>query len=619
MIDGLNKITVPAELAPFIGDYYKALVERDRLGLLGQSEYRCFRRWLSLYDCGKYRFAAKAIKRMFGFLGMLHVMGQAGKLEPFKLYPVQKFILCGIFGLRYPDGRYLVNTANLYMARRNGKSFLLAAILHYLLTMSNFRQELIILASCKGENADICFKEFCRFIDNDPDLAETFANINRSAKWAKSAITGNELDLFRTGGSGKKTLDGFTNKVAVIDEEMLCDPIIPKTLQDGQAHYVDSLLVTMSTAQFDIGGTNHKRWIATRRGLYDGTLPDNQFVYLADPDTVPGKQIDYADIHTWGKANPVLIYEPDGYTLKDFMVKRYTDKARRAVAVKGFDLQSFATKQCNLWYSAEDRGLCTYDEMINCGVDFSFKDCIDAGYKDWYIGVDLSHTLDLSSVTFLGFVKTKDGKLVPAGTDADRTRLFVHTISFLPAGKLQEHIESDKFTYSQYVGSELFLCNGGGGESIDTQQILQYIKKIQFDNDLHYITIAADPYNIAGIQGGLQDICDCFILQNQSPKSLSQYIEALSTALKGGDVAYSRGGEDIWERGMTNGVLIKNPSGFISFEKLTLRADSNVRIDPVDAMITGFIAPYIDYSNRGPSADESVDEWEQMMGVKSSD
>lgn len=617
MIKEINRTRIPPPLKEFLGDYAKALKARNKMDLVGESEYRCFKRFLDLYGCGKYKFAAKSVRRMFNFLHMLTITTEDGKYAPFELRPVQKFILCGIFGLRHPNGDYLTSIANIYIARRNGKSFLLSAVLHYLLTMSRFRQEEIILASCKGANATICFKEFLKFIDNDKQLAETFSHINRTAMFAESKITGNRMDLFRTGGGAKNQLDGFTNKVAVIDEEMLCDPIITQTINDGQAHFRDSLLVTMSTAQFDIGSDNHKEWLRKRKALYAGALPDNLFLFLADPDVCPGKPVDYTDVHVWGKANPVLLYKPDGYTLEDFQVNKYSAKAQAAVETKGFTLQSFATKQCNLWYSAEDRGLCTYDQMVGCGVSYSFDDCIKAGWKDWYLGIDLSHTMDLSSVSFLGFVGTDaKGALVKNDEHVTLRRLFVHTVSFMPTGRLQEHVDKDKFAYAGYVDKELYLCNGGGGDSIDTQQILQYLVKVQRDNDLHFVTIAADPYNIAGVQDGLSQMCDCFILQNQSPKSLSQYIEALSNWMKNGNIAYEAGHEDIWERAVTNSVLIRNPSGYYSLEKLTLRADSNIRIDPVDAMITGFIAPYIDDSRRGPTGDELVDDWAAEMGVK---
>lgn len=127
------------------------------------------------------------------------------------------------------------------------------------------------------------------------------------------------------------------------------------------------------------------------------------------------------------------------------------------------------------------------------------------------------------------------------------------------------------------------------------------------------MTIAADPYGIAGIQDNLSEICDTFILQNQSPKSLSQYIEILSGLWKEQTILYESGHEDILEKAIMNGLMVKNPTGYYSIEKITLRADSNVRIDPVDAMLTGFIAAYIDHNRKPVDGDELIDEWLQTL------
>lgn len=610
----IGKTKLPKELKPFIGEYFTALQKREKQGLLGQSEWLCFKRFLDLYSSGKYRFAAKSMDYMFRFLNLLIFIDEKGKPQHLQLRPVQKFIMCGIFGLRRPDGGYLINTANIYMARRNGKSFLLSGVLHYLMCMAKFRNELIILASCKGQNAKICFKEFCKFIDNDHFLKENYGNVNKTECYVKNKITGNELVMFRTGAGAKKELDGFTNRVAVIDEEMLCDEIIPQTIQDGQAHYSDSLLVTMSTAQFSIGGTNHKKWMTLRKILYADKLPPENFLFLCEPDQADLEEPDFTDPKLWGKANPVLLFEDDGYTLKKAQVEKYKAMAQKAVAEKGFRLQSFATKQCNVWFSAEDKSLCTYEQMRNSSVDYSFDDCVDAGYKDWYLGIDLSQSLDLTSVMFLGFVgEDQNHKLVPFGNAAENIRLFIHCMSWIPKNRLQGHIESDKFPYQDYVDTELFLCNGAGGENIDSRQVFEKIDQIRQDHDLHYVTIAADPYGIAGVQDSLAEICDQFILQNQSPKALSQYIESLSVCWKDGNIAYQKGHEDIFEKAMTNAVMVRNPTGYYSLEKITMRADSSVRIDPVDAMLTGFIAPYIDYNRRRPVGDELVDDWLDIM------
>ena len=613
--DSLKELKVPKELEPYIGDYYKALCKRSEMELVGQSEFLCFKRFLDMYNSGKYDFAFKAMDKLFAFLGLLIYIDEDGKPHRLELYPVQKFIICGIFGLRHKDGRYIVHTANLYMARRNGKSFLLSGVAHSLMGMSKFRNELIILASCKGQNATICFNEFTKFIDNDPHLREVYDNVNRTACWAKHKLTKNRLEMFRTGAGAKKTLDGFTNKVAIIDEEMLCDEIITKTIQDGQAHFKDKLLVTMSTAQYEIGGDNHKKWMNLRKQLYEGTLPEDVFLFLAEPDQEEIAAKDYASMKVWGKANPVLLFEQDGYTIKQHIKRSYMQKAKTAMTVKSFDLQTFATKQCNVWYCAEDRSLCTHDQLIACRVKYNMDDVVNAGYKFWYLGMDLAQVLDLASVNWQVYVyEDAQGNLVPPGAEYARKRLFVHTVSWMPKNRLDSHVVGDKFCYYDYLGTELQLCEAAGGDNIDINQIYQYIKDIKEKLDIYYVTITADPYNVAGIEEKLADICDNFILQNQSPKALSQYIEALSQEFKDGNVAYCGGQEDIFEKAVTGSVMVRNTTGYYSIEKISLRANDNIRIDPLDATLDGFIANYIDNSRDVVNGDDAISDWEDMFG-----
>lgn len=613
--DSLKELKVPKEIEPYIGDYYKALCKRSEMELVGQSEFLCFKRFLDMYNSGKYDFAFKAMDKLFAFLGLLIYVDEDGKPHRLELYPVQKFIMCGIFGLRHKDGRYIVHTANLYMARRNGKSFLLSGVAHSLMGMSKFRNELIILASCKGQNATICFNEFTKFIDNDPHLREVYDNVNRTACWAKHKLTKNRLEMFRTGAGAKKTLDGFTNKVAIIDEEMLCDEIITKTIQDGQAHFKDKLLVTMSTAQYEIGGDNHKKWMNLRKQLYEGTLPEDVFLFLAEPDQEEIAAKDYASMKVWGKANPVLLFEQDGYTIKQHIKRSYMQKAKTAMTVKSFDLQTFATKQCNVWYCAEDRSLCTHDQLIACRVKYNMDDVVNAGYKFWYLGMDLAQVLDLASVNWQVYVyEDAQGNLVPPGAEYVRKRLFVHTVSWMPKNKLDSHVVGDKFCYYDYLGTELQLCEAAGGDNIDINQIYQYIKDIKEKRDIYYVTITADPYNVAGIEEKLADICDNFILQNQSPKALSQYIEALSQEFKDGNVAYCGGQEDIFEKAVAGSVMVRNTTGYYSIEKISLRANDNIRIDPLDATLDGFIANYIDNARDVVNGDDAISDWEDMFG-----
>lgn len=610
----LKKYAVPNELKNYIGDYYKALVERAKLGYLGKSEFYCYKRFIIMYNSKKYRFAFKAIDRMLKYLSYLVYIDEEGRKQHLKLFPAQKFMLCGIFGLRTQDGHYIVNTAKLWVARRNGKSFFLGGLLHVLMGMSRYKNELMILASCKGQNATICFNEFCKFIDNDKDLASRYSNVNRTAYWAKIKDTNNKLELFRTGGQAKKQLDGFTNKVAVVDESALCDEIILNTIQDGQAHFKDSLLVEMSTAQFNIGSQQHIRWTTTKKQLYEDDLPDNEFVFLCDSDI---EDKDFSNITTWAKANPILLYEEDGYTVKDYIVEKYTNKAQKAVIEKSFALQNFVTKQCNIWYTEENKSLCSYEQLQKCKVKYHFEDLINAGYKDWYCGIDLSMVSDLSSVTWCTYFGVdENNNIVNKEKEPYKYRLFLTTKSWLPLNKLQQHIDKDKFYYGDYVNNELFLCNSAGGENIDINQIYDYINEVREKYNLHYITFSCDPYNIAGIQEKLDNICDYLILQNQAPKALSQYIESFSSALKNEVIAFNEYNEKIFEKAIANCVLFKNSTGFYSIEKVSLKAESNIRIDPVDSALDGFIPAFIDFSKKdiNSAGDDIIDEWNELWG-----
>lgn len=613
--DELKKIKFPKKLEEFIGDYFIALKKRSELGLVGESEFCCFRRFINMYNSGKYKFAYKGMKKLFKFFHLLiYIDEETNKPARLQLYPAQKFMLCGLFGFRRPDWSYLTEEGYLFVGRRNGKSMLLGGDLHYLLNYSKFKQSKIILASCKGENAKICFDEYYKFVENNPKMRALYSNLNNTACWAKSKLTKNKMTLYRTGGQAKKQLDGHTNRVCVIDEWALCDPIIPKTLQDGQEHYKTSKMLTaMSTAQFSIGGKQHLKWNALKEQLYNDTLPDNVFLFLCDPDESDVLSKNYTDIKFWGKANPVLLFEHDGYTIKEHIKKRYTQKAREAVADKQDALQTFLTKQANIWYTSENRGICTWDQLESNGVDFSFEDCIKAGYVEWYLGVDLAKCLDLGSIAWTAYVGvTEDNKLVPYGEEAYEEKCFVHVISWMPEKKLQSHIDLDGFSYSLYVGNELYLCNTAGGESLDTEQIFEYVDGVREQYGLIYVTITADPYNTAGVKAKFADICDCYIEQNQSPKALSQYAESLSNDFKSNKIIYCKHTEDIFKQAVLNALIVKNGNGYYSIEKKTLQSNSNIRIDPVDALLNSYIANMIDY-NKKIQDDTSIDDWSKMM------
>ena len=56
-----------------------------------------------------------------------------------------------------------------------------------------------------------------------------------------------------------------------------------------------------------------------------------------------------------------------------------------------------------------------------------------------------------------------------------------------------------------------------------------------------------------------------------------------------------------------------------AYEKITLKASDNIRIDPLDAMLDGFIANYIDNARDVVNGDAALSAWEEMFGGEKKD
>ena len=79
-------------------------------------------------------------------------------------------------------------------------------------------------------------------------------------------------------------------------------------------------------------------------------------------------------------------------------------------------------------------------------------------------------------------------------------------------------------------------------------------------------------------------------------------------------MAYCGGQEDIFEKAVTGSVMVRNTTGYYSIEKISLRANDNIRIDPLDATLDGFIANYIDNARDVVNGDDALSAWEDMFG-----
>lgn len=596
------------KMSDLLSSYDRNLIKRAKHGCLGKTELDCYNRFLDDLEKAEsddfpYFFDWTEVHRVLDFAALLTVYDEKGGKSSLVLYPVQKFIIANLFGWRHKSSKTLrFRESYIQIARRNGKSWLCSLLMHYFCTGSSFRSERGICFSIKKQTAMIAFRQFCQFIDADSDLAALY-NYSKVNGTAESLGTDNYIEVF----TGSKEADGFQSGYAIGDELALQDGELYRLIKDGQANLPQAQIIGITTAGFKINDWCHKRYKSYKKALEANVLPDNLFLFICEPD----ENDDIGDWHTWCKANPILFFDQKG-RIKQDKIDLYSTEYQEAVKHGGKELNSWITKQCNIWNAKADMLLCDLNKLEESRFDFTFEEVAEQ-YKNWYLGVDLSQVLDLNSVCYCTWINVDEqGTLLPPKATDGQRRLYVNVINFMPKAQLSNHIQTDKFLYDKYVGGELILTLGGKGLRTDYGEICDRLEAIQNIHGLRYITISCDPYGVSTIQGRLEEMCDTFIMQSQYRRVLSPYIEAIGAMVNSEEIALSKGSSDIFMRAVMNCVVEIYPDGYLAVTKPNGTVTGNFRIDPVDSLLDCIVAPLKDRDKELATADELFDEWQAL-------
>ena len=203
----------------------------------------------------------------------------------------------------------------------------------------------------------------------------------------------------------------------------------------------------------------------------------------------------------------------------------------------------------------------------------SFKTLEDFKGKSCYCGIDLSSGGDLTSIA-LEF---------PC---EDKFYLYSH--SFMPKGRLQEHIESDLAPYDVWCENELITVTGGSSEfKNDYKFIISHLKKLIEEYQLNIKAIGYDPHNADGFLSDLEEFGVPLLEVTQSAKFLNDATLDMQLNIKSGNVEYNKYNELLsWS--FTNAKIVANSFGEIKVDKEPKAR--NKRIDPVDACIDAHVA-----------------------------
>ena len=280
------------------------------------------------------------------------------------------------------------------------------------------------------------------------------------------------------------------------------------------------------------------------------------------------------------KANPFLAANEE--TLKTLITDMNT-----ARDMGGTELRDFMVKSLNMWVrNAEDQFI-DADKWKACESNLTLEDMRG---KACYAGLDLSSGGDLTTL-HLEF-------------PLENGEFFEYSHSFMPLGRLEEHIETDVAPYDIWENEELITITGGQSDfKKDYKFIINHLKDLIQEYSLILKGIGYDPHNADTFLQDLEIFGVPLLQITQSARFLNDGTVDIQLNIESKKLKYEKtNGLLSWSA--CNAKIVKNSFGEKKVDKEPTAKTK--RIDPIDAMIDAHIA-FMKLSK-----DEKVDYKKQM-------
>lgn len=512
--------------------------------------------------------------------------------KPVKLLDSQAFDLGCTFGwFKTSNNKRRFRRRYKSVARQNGKTFENGIMGTYIAGFGGYNYGKLFTVATKKRQARLAWEEMSKFITIDPDLGEYF-----EIKDYKSTIEA--LNTFCTIEALSREAgleDGFRSIYASIDEiHQHRDNKIYKALYNG-TRALDETLVSMITTRGDNLNSFCKEMddyaIKILRGL---SSAEDFFVdiYCLDPDD------DIWNPTNWAKANPFIASNAEKFEILK------TD-AQTAKDMGGSDLRDFLTKSLNMWVQNTDDQFILADKWQKCGSKLTLEDMRE---RSCWVGLDLSSGGDLTTYS-LEFPEEYISELGEA-----KEKCYFYSHSYMPRGRLQEHIETDLAPYDLWESMELITVTGGVNDyKNDYKFIIKDLKRIKEEYEITFLGIGIDPHNADGILAELEDFGCPVVIIVQSCKSLNDATTDIQLLVKSEDLEYDAKNELLtWS--FLNAKVVRNSFDEIKVDKKPGKRFK--RIDPVDACIDAHACKLKNKTKEVVDVENELDKYLEFMGWK---
>lgn len=476
--------------------------------------------------------------------------------KPLILEDWQKFIVMQIFGWflleLHPSGVRLRRVRSVYIqiARKNGKTAFLAAIILYHIMADRESTPQVLVGANNEDQAKICTNSVGQMVRSSPDLRELLDDGDIKLSTYNGKIFAlqypERIGEMRAMSKNPETKDGYGASLGGVDEyhEAKDDKLL-NVIESGQGSRINPLLIVITTAGFDKDGPCYSKLRESSVQILSDIIEDDHhlaFIYEQDECDEP------ADESTWVKSNPNL-----GISVSiDFLRSRY----KKALNEGGSKMVDFLTKNLNKWVDAPEVWI-PNEIWIQNKHGFKPEDLLG---KVCYGGLDLARRVDLNA--FVLWFPNFDGD-----------KHAVLPFFWIPEAKVDNN--NDRVDYRRWIEQ---------GHIFKTKDNIADYKQISFDikeiiSRYEFKSLAFDAYLSHNV---LQDLIDegiqCHELR-QNPVTLNNPMVELERLLTASKVEHF--GNPVLQWMMGNVVLYRDSGGNIKPDK----AKSEKKIDGVAAMI----------------------------------
>jgi len=448
---------------------YNQYVENVLTGKIVTCEYvkLACKRYQSFLQRKDMYFDAAKVQHVISFISNIKHFKDDDAGKNFILTDWQEFCIASIFGFKWIDSdKRVTKNAFLLMAKKNGKTAFIIAILIYLFVAEGVAAPEIILActsrdSAKGNLLDTAVA-FIESIDPKGKYLKAFRN---EIKYSKAK------GYMKIISADAKKFDGKNISAYAYDEyhEAMNDKLYGG-LRSSTIARKTSIGLVISTAGFNLTSPCYEMY-TTATEILRGTKTDDSFfcmLFQLDEDD------DWTNENIWIKANPNLGVTVSLDELKIEVINAINNPSQE-VNVK--------TKNLNMWCSSSETWL-TRELIVK---NLKKLDINDFEGCSCTLGVDLAKNRDL---TALSVMIKKDGIY------------YFITHYFLPFSALTEH--KQKELYKKWHNQKQINITPGNVTDYDyvTNEILKINEVLPIDM-IYYDAYNASQWVIDATNKGL--------------------------------------------------------------------------------------------------------------------